>query len=92
MQKDFVKITLKMDRELIAEADSVFRKLGMDFSTAWNIFVRQTVRERRLPFQPALDLKAPELEVTNSQKENPFLKEFEKEAKSVNETLKEMGL
>ncbi len=92
MQKDFVKITLKMDRELIAEADSVFRKLGMDFSTAWNIFVRQTVRERRLPFQPALDLKATEQETTNSQKENPFLKEFEKEAKSVNETLKEMGL
>ncbi len=91
MQKDFVKVTLKMDRELVSEADSVFRKLGMDFSTAWNIFVRQTVRERRLPFQPTLDVKE-ETNQTVSREGNPFLKEFEKEAQSVNETLKEMGL
>ena len=92
MQKDFVKITLKMDRELVSEADSVFRKLGMDFSTAWNIFVRQTVRERRLPFQPTLDVKPIENVESLSSKENPFLKDFEKEAQSVNATLKEMGL
>ncbi len=92
MQKDFVKVTLKMDRELVSEADSVFRKLGMDFSTAWNIFVRQTVRERRLPFQPTLDVTPSENVESRSNKENPFLKDFEKEAQSVNATLKEMGL
>ena len=92
MQKDFVKVTLKMDRELVSEADSVFRKLGMDFSTAWNIFVRQTVRERRLPFQPTLDVTPSESVASRSNEENPFLKDFEKEAQSVNATLKEMGL
>lgn len=32
------------------QADSLFADLGMSLSTAFNIFLRQSVREQRMPF------------------------------------------
>lgn len=43
-------ITIRMDEELKREADELFDELGMSFTTAVNIFVKQAVRERRIPF------------------------------------------
>ena len=39
-----------MDSELKAQADLLFEELGMNLSTAFNIFVRQALRERGIPF------------------------------------------
>ena len=43
-------ITIRMDEELKKQADALFDEMGMSFTTAVNIFVKQTIRERRLPF------------------------------------------
>ena len=48
-------VNFKMDSELKAEADKLFAELGMNMTTAINVFVRQAVRQRRIPFEVALD-------------------------------------
>jgi DNA-damage-inducible protein J len=39
-----------MDNELKKQADALFEELGMNITTAFNIFVRQSLREGRIPF------------------------------------------
>ncbi len=46
-----VNVTIRMDDELKAEADEVLSEMGMSFTTAVNVFMRQVVRERRIPFE-----------------------------------------
>ncbi len=48
-------ISIRMDAELKAQADALFAELGMSLSTAFNIFVRQFLREGRIPFDIALN-------------------------------------
>ena len=44
-------ISIRMDSELKAQADALFAVLGMNLSTAFNIFVRQSLREGGIPFE-----------------------------------------
>lgn len=48
-------ISIRMDADLKAQADALFAELGMNLSTAFNIFVRQCIRERRIPFEISLN-------------------------------------
>ena len=45
-----VNVTFRVDGELKKQADSLFSELGMNLSTAFSIFLRQSVREQQLPF------------------------------------------
>ena len=38
-------ISIRMDSDLKAQADALFSELGMNLTTAFNIFVRQSIRE-----------------------------------------------
>ena len=38
-----------MDSDLKAQADALFSELGMNLTTAFNIFVRQSIRELEQP-------------------------------------------
>ena len=46
-----VNVTFRVDDELKSQADALFSELGMSLSTAFNIFLRQSVREQQLPFR-----------------------------------------
>ena len=48
-------ISIRMDTDLKAQADALFAELGMNLSTAFNIFVRQSLREGRIPFNVSLN-------------------------------------
>ena len=48
-------VSIRMDSNLKAQADAFFGELGMNLSTAFNIFVRQSLREGRIPFDIPLD-------------------------------------
>jgi len=43
-------VSFRIDRELKSQADSLFEQLGMSMTTAFNIFLRQAVREGCIPF------------------------------------------
>lgn len=55
MAKNTTNISIRMDSDLKAQADSLFAELGMNLSTAFNIFVRQSLREGGIPFEVKLE-------------------------------------
>jgi DNA-damage-inducible protein J len=46
-----VNVTLRVDEDLKKQADALFSELGMNLTTAFNVFLRQSVREQGIPFQ-----------------------------------------
>ncbi len=47
---------ISMDMEVKQQAQALFSELGMDFSTAVNIFLRQAIRENAIPFAITKDV------------------------------------
>ena len=52
-----VNVTFRVDEDVKKQADALFADLGMSLSTAFNIFLRQSLREQQLPF--AVSRKTP---------------------------------
>lgn len=48
-------ISIRMDKDVKAQADALFTELGMNLTTAFNIFVRQSLREGKIPFEVSLN-------------------------------------
>jgi addiction module RelB/DinJ family antitoxin len=48
---DVTNLNIKIDRNLKLKADRLFNEMGMNLTTAVNIFVRQAVLERAIPFK-----------------------------------------
>ena len=46
-----VNVPLRVDEDLKKQADVLFAELGLNLTTAFNIFLRQSVREQQIPFQ-----------------------------------------
>ena len=44
-------ISIRMDKDVKAQAEAFFSELGMNLTTAFNIFVRQSLREGKIPFE-----------------------------------------
>lgn len=47
-------MNIRMDCEVKAKAQALFAEFGLDMTTAINIFLRQAIRERALPFPVCL--------------------------------------
>jgi DNA-damage-inducible protein J len=48
-------IHVRIDEDVKTQAQDVFDDMGMDITTAVNIFFRQVVRNRCFPFLPSAD-------------------------------------
>ena len=55
MAGNTTNISIRMDADLKAQADALFNELGMNLTTAFNIFVRQSLREGGIPFEVRLE-------------------------------------
>ena len=44
-------VNLRIDKELKTQAEALFLNLGMNMTTAINIFLRQAVRDQGIPFR-----------------------------------------
>lgn len=49
-------VTIRMDSELKTQAEKLFSDMGLNMSTAFNMFVRQAVRENGFPFTPTMNV------------------------------------
>lgn len=80
MANNTTNISIRMDADLKAQADALFAELGMNLTTAFNIFVRQALREGGIPF--AISLKQPNRETVAAMLEaeriarDPFVKGY----------------
>ena len=43
-------VSIRMDEDLKKQAEDLFSDLGLNFTTAVTTFVRQSVREQKIPF------------------------------------------
>ena len=43
-------MNIRMDSEIKEQAQKIFAEFGLDMTTAINIFLRQAIRERGMPF------------------------------------------
>ena len=46
-----INVTIRLDREVKEQAESMFNDFGMNLSTAFNIFARQSLRQGKIPFE-----------------------------------------
>ena len=62
-------MNIKIDRELKAQADKLFNDMGMNLTTAVNVFVRQAVLERAIPFRIYRDTDLAQTKVSTEQRQ-----------------------
>lgn len=80
MSKQLSNVSFRIDSQLKKSADELFAELGLSMTTAFNIFLRQSVREGKIPFE--ISLNRPNLETIQAMKEaeeiakNPNVKRF----------------
>ena len=46
-----INVTIRMDEKLKLQSEELFKDLGLSFSAAINMFIKQSVREQRIPFE-----------------------------------------
>ena len=51
-----VSTDVSLDADIKKEAQELFAELGMDLSTAINIFIRQALRQHSIPFEITTDV------------------------------------
>ena len=51
MLAEVTSLNIKIDRDLKVQADALFNRMGMNLTTAVNVFVRQAVQEQAIPFR-----------------------------------------
>ena len=84
-------VSFRIDSELKSQADARFSQLGMNMTTAFNIFLRQSVREGCIPFD--ITINTPNAETVAAMLEaermlhDPSVKRYD-----VEDALKELKL
>ena len=51
-----VNMSIRMDTELKKQAEAMFSDMGLNMTTAMNMFLRQVVRQGKIPFEIATDI------------------------------------
>jgi DNA-damage-inducible protein J len=49
-----VNMSIRIDKTIKKEADELFNNLGLNMSSAINMFLKQSIREQDIPFQPTM--------------------------------------
>ena len=63
-------MSIRLDSEVKEQAQQVFNNLGMDMTTAINIFLRQAIQYKGLPFDVRLDENRKLLEILRDLNQN----------------------
>ena len=51
-----VNMSIRMDTELKKQAEAMLADMGLNMTTAMNMFLRQVVRQGKIPFEIATDI------------------------------------
>jgi len=91
-----INVTIRLDRDVKENAEKLFSDLGMNLSTAFNIFARQALRQRKIPFEIAEDPFFSDVEKEKIELKIEYLKKIDKSLeqickdKIVTKTMKEL--
>ena len=71
MSNGKASVNVKIDAEVKELAIQLLQRMGIDQTTAIDMFFRQIITERRLPFQPVASLSLDEQIVASALKRKP---------------------
>ena len=86
-----INTNISLDGELKKEAISLFSSFGLDLSTAITLFLQQSVREKRIPFEIRMEI--PNRETIEALKELEMMKKDKEKYKryeSFDDALKDL--
>lgn len=75
-----VNVTVRIDKELKKEAEELFDDLGLTMSSAITVFIKQAVRQQKIPFE--LSRNIPNKETLEAFEEARRIESGELEVKS----------
>jgi len=94
MAGETTNINIRMDKALKEQAESLLSELGMNMTTAFNIFLRQAVRQGKIPFEISLHRPNAEtveaLEESNRISRDPSVKGYANFSELLEEILGEI--
>lgn len=73
-------LNVRLDKNLKKDADTLFKKLGLNMSSAINLFLTQSVKEQGIPFM--ITVKRPTRRLKKALKEAEEIASGKKETKS----------
>ncbi|MBR1937976.1 MAG: type II toxin-antitoxin system RelB/DinJ family antitoxin [Spirochaetales bacterium] len=56
MQADSTSVTVRLNRDVKNQAQKIYSELGVDMTTAINVFLRQSIRSNGFPFEVNLNI------------------------------------
>ncbi len=77
-------INIRMDENLKKQFDSFCSEVGMSMSTAFNIFARTVVRQRKIPFEISTE-KDPFYSAENIERLKKSIEQMEKTGDTIHE-------
>jgi len=84
-------VTIRVDEDLKKQAEELFSDFGMNMTTAYIMFLKQAVREQRIPFVPSRNIPNAEtiaaIEEAGAMRSDPSTKRFS----SVDELIEELN-
>lgn len=69
LKMNTVNMTIRVDKDLKANVDSLFKNLGITTNSAINMFLKQCEREQSLVFTPSMLTPAPSKELAEALQE-----------------------
>jgi len=84
-----VIVSIRMDKELKQNAEGLFAELGMNMTTAINVFAKQSVREGKIPFEISLRIPNAVTLAAMQEVEDMISGKIPKNSMSVDDFLKE---
>lgn len=82
-------INIRMDENLKEQFDHLCNELGMNMTTAFNIFAKTVVRQRRIPFDISLDV--PNAETVAAMKDVDNNRNMSRSFDSVEELMRDLN-
>ena len=84
-------MNIRMDAEVKKKAETLFSEIGMNMTTAINIFLKQSIRENGIPFE--LKINVPKLETIEAINEGEkIIEEGKARFNNVDEMFADLGI
>ena len=91
MENKNSNLNIRLDSELKQQAEKLFAELGMNMSTAINVFLRQSVRQGSIPFE--IKLEQPNSETIKAMQEGEeFIKSGKSRFNNVDDLFRDLGI
>ncbi|MDR2897216.1 MAG: type II toxin-antitoxin system RelB/DinJ family antitoxin [Spirochaetaceae bacterium] len=83
------QINIRIEDELKTRADAIFEELGLNMTTAFNMFIRQTIRQGGIPFKITTKVADPFFNPENIRILRQSIKEAEEGKITIHELIEE---